>query len=953
MPDLEKPSTVDSASARDVREVQYTASGNLASILEQLNISLLVSTYQAGKLVSVGAHGGQLRFSFHSFGQVMGVAVGKDRIAVGAQRQIHFLKSANDVAPQLEPAGEFDSCWLDRTAFTTGRIHGHDLAWGSDGLWVVNTLFSCLCTLSSEYNFIPRWRPPFVSALIDQDRCHLNGMAMQDGVPRFVTVLAESDEPAGWRVVKATGGAIVDVASGSTILRELCMPHSPRLHQGQLWVLNSGKGEIGQVDVGEGRYQSVATLPGYTRGLSFSGDLAFVGLSRIRETNIFGGLPICEHHEDLQCGVAVVDIQSGRTIATLQFQSGVEEVFAVEVIANSRNPKLRGPALDEDDDHEIWIVPTNASPIPEAGGFNRKPTAFNKNITPRESTASVSRPSIQPQTTADGGSRDVSKLLKLGTAAHQQGDLDQALELFQQAAQAKPQSAEVHNLLGNLYQDLNHPDEAIQSYRRAIQIDVDYAPAHQNLGVLCAADNQPIEALKHYEQAQRLRPSAMNMVLGATMLPVVYDSTEQLNYWRDRLEKRVSDLVQGNVIVDTTNATIPSSFNFAYHGRNDRPIMQNLAKVYRGVECCRAAKTGSWRPKRSRPRVGFLSAHFCNHTIGRLNVGIVEQISKSEFEPVVIALRNHEDDFSHRFRRAAANYVVVPRSARAAREMIADLDLDVLIFADVGMDSLTQTLCYSRMAPIQAVIWGHPDTTGSPTMDYFLSSELAESPEADDHYSEQLVRLETLGVYYERPELAGPQRGRDYFGLEADSHLYLCPQTLFKFHPAFDAMLGGILEADPKGELAMIVASKPGWTAALQARWQRTMPDVLSRVRFLPSMPHRDFLQLLNLGDVMLDTYPFGGGNTTYEALSLGLPVVTLPSDFLRGRLTLAMHRRMNMDQTVAGSPEQYVAMAVALGADPALNQQVRQAIRQSNQILFDNREDVSVFEKKLHSLID
>ncbi len=180
-----------------LQAVQYTATGNFASILERLNVSLLVSTYQAGKLISVGSHNGQLQFAFHGFDQVMGVAVGKERIAIGARRQIHFLNSNPDLAPQIEPRGLYDSCWLPRIAFHTGSILGHDLAWGNDGLWAVNTLFSCLCTLSSDHNFVPIWRPPFVSQLVDQDRCHLNGLAMESGRPRYVTVLSETDTPAG------------------------------------------------------------------------------------------------------------------------------------------------------------------------------------------------------------------------------------------------------------------------------------------------------------------------------------------------------------------------------------------------------------------------------------------------------------------------------------------------------------------------------------------------------------------------------------------------------------------------------------------------------------------------------------------------------------------------------------------------------------------------------------
>ncbi len=917
-------------STTQVRAVDFTHTSNFASILQQLNISLLVSTYQAGKLISIGSVNGQLDFAFHGFEQVMGVAVANDRLAIGAKRQIYFLNSSPDLAPLIEPAGSYDSCWLSRMSFITGSIHVHDLAWGSQGLWAVNTLFSCLCTLSNQYNFVPQWRPPFISQLIDQDRCHLNGLAMESGQPRYVTVLGESDDAAGWRPTKTTGGALLEVPSGNVLTRGLCMPHSPRLSDGQLWVLNSGRGELGKVDRETGVYQAIAQLPGYTRGLSLAGGLAFVGLSRIRETNIFGGLPIGENPDELRCGVGVIEISTGRTIATLQFKSGVEEIFAVEVIAGSRRPKICGPSLQDDGEKEIWVVPAETTqpalqPLPSA---------------PSTTTA---RTSVGP-----AAAREIHEWIAHATQAHQQGRLQEALELLQRAAAAQPNSAEVHNLLGNLFQDLNQQAHAIAHYERAVQLDPEYAPAHQTLGVICAANNQPMEALRHYELAQRQRPSNMNMLLGATMLPIIYDSQEHVDYWRGRLEDSVASLADLGITINTRDMMIPSSFNFAYHGRNDRLVMQNLARVYRGVECCESAKSGSSRPRRQRPRIGFLSAHFCNHTIGRLNVGLIERLPKEKFEIAVISLRRHDDDFSQRFQQAGDHYIVVPRSPEAARQAIASLDLDVLIFADVGMDALTQTLCYSRMAPIQAVTWGHPDTTGSPAMDYFISSHLAEPAEGEQHYSEQLVRLPTLGVYYERPQLSGPNRTRESFGLASDRHLYLCPQTLFKFHPTFDEVLRGILRADPQGEVAVIEGRVPTWTAALRGRWQRTMPDEMPRIRFLPALPQPDYLHLLSLGDAMLDPFPFGGGNTTYEALALGTPVVTLSAEFLRGRLALGMYQRMGYSELIAESPDDYIHRALRLGCEPDFNRQARAAISQTCAILYNNPEDVSAYSTML-----
>jgi uncharacterized protein (TIGR03032 family) len=325
-------------------------------VLGQLGVSLLVSTYQAGKVLVVGVHEGAVVFSFHNFEQAMG-------LAVGTRRQVWVLRSAPDIAPRVEPAGRHDACYLTRSALFTGSIHVHEMAWAGEELWVVNTLFSCLCTLSEEYSFVPRWRPPFISALAAEDRCHLNGLALEAGRPRFVTAMAEVDTAGGWRPTKATSGCLIDVPSGAVVARGFAMPHSPRLHDGRLWLLDSGHGRLSVLDAAAGKAEPVAHLTGYTRGLAFHGPYAFVGLSKIRETSVFGGIPIAEHRERLRCGVEVVDVRSGRVVAGLQFHSGVDEIFDVRLLPGVRCPVLSGPLPEADGAQTIWLVPA-PQPLP-------------------------------------------------------------------------------------------------------------------------------------------------------------------------------------------------------------------------------------------------------------------------------------------------------------------------------------------------------------------------------------------------------------------------------------------------------------------------------------------------------------------------------------------------------------------------------------------------------------
>ncbi len=333
----DRPKTEDATPLRAVH------TPNFPTLLRQLGASLLVTTYQAGKLVMVRDEGDHLNTHFRGFQAPMGMALSGDRLALGTKMQVWEFVDVPAVAARLEPPGRHDACFLPRSSHVTGNIQIHEMAWGSGNeLWVVNTRFSCLCTLDGSASFAPRWRPPFVSALEPTDRCHLNGLGMVDGRPRYVTALGETDAPAGWRANKAKGGIVMDVASGEVITRGLSMPHSPRWYAGRLWVCESGAGTFGFIDGNTGKYEPVAQVPGFTRGVEFAGNLAFVGLSQVRESAVFSGIPITERltEDERTCGVCVIDLTSGQVIALLRFETAVQEVFAVTVLPGRRYPEL-------------------------------------------------------------------------------------------------------------------------------------------------------------------------------------------------------------------------------------------------------------------------------------------------------------------------------------------------------------------------------------------------------------------------------------------------------------------------------------------------------------------------------------------------------------------------------------------------------------------------------------
>jgi uncharacterized protein (TIGR03032 family) len=321
-------------------------SSGVPRLLERLGSSLLVSTYQSGRLIVLRADGDGLNTHFRAFPSPMGIAVGPHALALGTQRHVWEYRNQAEAGRKLKPPGKHDACFLPRHSYVTGDIRVHELAYADDGLWIVNTRFSCLASLDGEHSFVPRWRPSFVSALAPEDRCHLNGLAVVDGRARYVTALGATDTPQGWREGKASGGVLIDLPSGEMVARGLSMPHSPRWHAGRLWVLESGKGEIGSVDLATGRVETLAQLPGFTRGLAFAGPYAFVGLSQVRESNIFGGIPLTERVKEKLCGVWIVDLRGGEILGFVRFEGLVQEIFDVQILPGLRYPEIAEPDSD-------------------------------------------------------------------------------------------------------------------------------------------------------------------------------------------------------------------------------------------------------------------------------------------------------------------------------------------------------------------------------------------------------------------------------------------------------------------------------------------------------------------------------------------------------------------------------------------------------------------------------
>lgn len=353
------PAEADDAPQPDPLRSVYTSS--FGDILKQTGVSLVVSTYQAGKVILVryDPETETVNTHFRAFAKPMGIAVDAARLTIGGTNTVWFYRNMPAVARKLAPEGKHDAAYLPRRIHVTGDIDIHEMAYAADGeLWLVNTRFGCLCTLDADHSFYPRWRPPFISALAPEDRCHLNGLAMLNGRPQFVTALGETDSRGAWRENKASGGLLMEVPTRQILLRGLSMPHSPRWYDNKLWFLESGEGSIALADVRHSTWRTIAQVPGFTRGIDFYGPLAFVGLSQVRESATFSGIPLVERLTERTCGVWVVDLRDGRTLGFLRFEEGVQEIFAVQVLPNARFPEM----LEWNDDRikHSYVLPDEA-----------------------------------------------------------------------------------------------------------------------------------------------------------------------------------------------------------------------------------------------------------------------------------------------------------------------------------------------------------------------------------------------------------------------------------------------------------------------------------------------------------------------------------------------------------------------------------------------------------------
>lgn len=551
----------------------------------------------------------------------------------------------------------------------------------------------------------------------------------------------------------------------------------------------------------------------------------------------------------------------------------------------------------------------------------------------------------------------------------------QAAELaLATALRLKPDLVESSLLMAQVLSKLKRPDEAERVVREALILSPNRAELWSLLGDLVSGRDDLTVALDAYQRSLELRPNDVTATARlALLLPNIYASEAHLVACRDRYARGVdylmtnAETLSGSIARERFGDVVPSNFLLAYQGCDDTALQRQYGDFIHTLVLTampeQANALASLRTLRRsadanrRIRVGFCSRFFYRSTVGNYFGSWITDLDRNVFEVFVYHSHVIEDEVVAQLREAVDHFVQGAENfAFFSKRIVAD-ELDILVYPELGMDLMCFLLAALRLAPVQVCAWGHPVTPGHPTIDYVISCAAMEPANAADHYNERLLTLPGIGTRYNLPMVTASvsTKSRADYQLPQDAHLYLVPQSLFKVHPANDRLLVAAMANDPDGILVMFAGQNEGVThkfiARLSAAFAAQGIAPQGRVKLLPFVTHDDFKRINALCDVMLDTLHWSGGNTSLDALAMGLPIVTLPGEFMRGRQTMGMLTLLSVEELIATSTDDYLAIAAKLATDKSYRHAISQKILANVPRLFNDRAPTRALGAMLQSL--
>ncbi|PKL75419.1 MAG: hypothetical protein CVV27_15470 [Candidatus Melainabacteria bacterium HGW-Melainabacteria-1] len=573
---------------------------------------------------------------------------------------------------------------------------------------------------------------------------------------------------------------------------------------------------------------------------------------------------------------------------------------------------------------------------------------------------------------------DATAWNSLGLLHYFQDQAEPARAALKKAIELHPERAQYHLNLGMalLLEPLMQP-EAISAYEMALRLNPAFAPElikigdffmHRGLHFLarpfyacaligkverfdvyvkigqCAERECEMQiALDAYRKALEIKPDQWLLQIRAgLLLPLIYQSPEDVLEWRRRFSENLDGLhtmVQREKLpraIQTLSLYSPA-FLLAYQGIDNSALLQRMSALWRQIFA--VPNTQRNRQRQGRRRIGFVSAFYYEHSIQGCYLELIRELKRRGHEIYCFSLGMRKVDAvtlelqSITHWQTLATDLPLPKLA----EKVISTDLDVVVYPEIGLDPLTYFLAHGRLAPVQVQLFGHPVSSGISTVDYFVSADLAEPEGAEALYCESLVRMPRSPFYTSRPPRPEPLLTREQLGLP-DGHIYLLSGILFKLHPNQDALLAGILNKDPDAQIVMMQPAIHSWHDKLWQRLQRSLGPLIERVHFIPWKPTEEFYSLMIQADVLLDTLHFGAGNVAYQAVGLGVPVVTLPGSSLRSRTTFALYEQMGFRDLVADTPQEYIDLAVRLARDKVWQAKMRQMVSDLAEGVFEDQ---------------
>ncbi|MEO1523837.1 MAG: tetratricopeptide repeat protein [Planctomycetota bacterium] len=548
---------------------------------------------------------------------------------------------------------------------------------------------------------------------------------------------------------------------------------------------------------------------------------------------------------------------------------------------------------------------------------------------------------------------DVRPLANLGAALLEKGDLLEAESTLESASKLAPDYVEIQSNLALTRTRLGKFEQATELFVSVLTQQPELSAAWRNLRN-CLNDSGTVSRSRSaYSKVVAESDRVLLDVLSISTCPVVNESAETIDEYRGELGA-VASRYNGASLLDRhrdlQTHQILAPFYLPYQGLDDRPLKEAYARMIESDRVRPLHK--SVTPVSEKLRIGFPVALDRHHIFLRFMRGLLETLAAStEFEIVVACMPQNLGTLKSSLPEDT-RFIPLAEDLLESAQRLAESRCHALYHYEIGTDTLNYFLPFFGAAPTQVTSWGIPVTSGIPAVDYFLSSELIEPTGADDHYSETLIQLRSLPVLYERPVVRPQVHRREDFGFHVDDHLYGCLQSPFKNHPDFDLLIGNILREDQAARIILVGGAHETSNELLRRRMANSIGDLVSRVRFMPRMNSSKFIDLMRCCDVLLDTIHFGGGATTYEAMSLGIPIVTLPGQFMRGRITAGCYRKIEIDDCVALNPEDYVQRAVMLATDSDRNHNLRERILEKADLIFEDAEAGYEIQEFFHSVV-